>query len=197
MVARAQAAELTGDKIFQAAHDLWGTNRFDEVTLQAVASRAGVTLQTVLRRFGSKEALFAAAAAHISEHIKKERVPSSSGPRAAVHALVASYEGVADVNWNGLVQEDRFAFVHEQMEGARTIHRTWLETAFADALRGARGVERRRRLDLLFCATDFYQWKLLRRDLGRSQAETCKRMLEMVNALFFSFANGQSAGGES
>ncbi len=197
MVARAQAAELTLDKIFQAAHELWSTKRFDEVTLHAVAARAGVTLQTVLRRFGSKEGLFRAAGAHISEQIKKSRIPSSSGPRAAVRALVASYEVIADGNWNGLVQEDRFAFVHETLQGARALHRTWLETVFEDALRGVHGVERRRRLDLLFCATDFYQWKLLRRDLGKSQTETCKRMLEMVNALLFSFANAQSLGGKS
>ncbi len=36
---------------------------------------------------------------------------------------------------------------------------------------------------LLFGATDYYLWKLWRRDLGKSRAETTQRMMDLVDAL--------------
>ena len=45
---------------------------------------------------------------------------------------------------------------------------------------------------LLFCATDYYQWKLLRHDLGVSTRETRRTMLGLVAALLRSFStNGK------
>ena len=58
MTARAEAAEETGRRIKEAAYALFSTRLFASVTLQEIADQAGVTLQTVLRRFGSKEDLF-------------------------------------------------------------------------------------------------------------------------------------------
>ena len=55
MGARAEAAERTAERIQSAAIGLFRSRPFSEVTLQAIADKAEVTLQTVLRRFGSKE----------------------------------------------------------------------------------------------------------------------------------------------
>jgi hypothetical protein len=87
-------------------------------------------------------------------------------------------------NWNGLVQGPSSVHSRAARSCARKAHRR-LEDVFEDALGVKR--ERERRLDLLFCATDFYVWKLLRRDLGKSRTETVNRMLETVNALLRSF----------
>ena len=62
MVARAEAAEATARAIIAAARRLFSELPYDEVSLPAVAAAAGVTVQTLLRRFGSKDGLFAAAA---------------------------------------------------------------------------------------------------------------------------------------
>jgi hypothetical protein len=62
MRARAWAAEATARAITAAARALFAERAYDEVSLPAIADRAAVTVQTVLRRFGSKEELFAAAA---------------------------------------------------------------------------------------------------------------------------------------
>ena len=54
----------------RVARALFAERPYDQVSLPAIAERAGVTVQTVLRRFGSKEDLFAAAA-HQQDHIDR------------------------------------------------------------------------------------------------------------------------------
>jgi len=43
------------------------------ITLADVADRAGVTVQTVLRRFGDKDSLFATAVARFFEEVRAQR----------------------------------------------------------------------------------------------------------------------------
>jgi AcrR family transcriptional regulator len=56
-VARAQAATETARKAIDAFTVSAGERWFDDITLQEVATRAGVTVRSVIRRFGSKEGL--------------------------------------------------------------------------------------------------------------------------------------------
>jgi AcrR family transcriptional regulator len=62
MVSRSQAAQRTHKAIIQAAFALYSERDFDQVSLDDVAGQAGVTARTLLRRFGSKEALLDAVA---------------------------------------------------------------------------------------------------------------------------------------
>src|SRR5919202_4501274 len=61
MGARAEAAEETRLRILDAVIGLHMERYYDQVSLEDVARRAGVTVQTVLRRFGSKDRLLDAA----------------------------------------------------------------------------------------------------------------------------------------
>lgn len=184
MQGRADAAQQTAVRIQEAATALFRSRPFPDVTLQAVADAAGVTLQTVLRRFGSKEALFKAAAAREADAIvSSRRVDRLDDPDAAVRTLVASYERMGDLGWQGLAQEDRFPLVRTLLDDARQRHRTWIEATFPAALADARGPERRRRVLLLVAATDFYLWKLYRRDLGLSRRATTARLTDLVAAV--------------
>jgi AcrR family transcriptional regulator len=70
MQVRAQAREETGQRILATAQQLFGELLYDQVSLQAVAERAGVTVQTVLRRFTSKEQRFAAVTQWTSQQIR-------------------------------------------------------------------------------------------------------------------------------
>ena len=63
------------------------------MTLQAVAERAGVTLQTVLRRFGSKEGLATAVGEAMGTAIATEAAEAAS--RAYTAACEALAERVA------------------------------------------------------------------------------------------------------
>jgi AcrR family transcriptional regulator len=182
-VARAEAAEETGRRILEAASELFRAHDYADVTLQAIAGRAGVTLQTVLRRFESKERLFSTTARVRGESLMQSREPER--PRdtaAALRALVASYETMGDFNWRALRAEHQFPVLHEMLGHARAGHRSWLERQFGHLL-PPKGRERERRIVRLFVATDFYVWKLLRLDLGLSVAETLRTMGEQVAAV--------------
>src|SRR4051812_12502055 len=76
-VARAQAAEATGQQILEAFLARLMTQWFDEITLDLVAADAGVTVQTVVRRFGGKEGLLASSVKILAEQIAARR---GSGP---------------------------------------------------------------------------------------------------------------------
>ena len=188
MGARAEAAEQTATRIKTAAIELFRSRPFADVTLQAIAEAAGVTLQTVLRRFGSKEQLFRAASdADADAVFRKRELPAQADVAVVVRTLVASYEEMGDLAWRGVSQEDQFPLIKELFDMARSRHRRWVETNFADAIGTARGAERERRTLLLFAATDFYIWKLYRRDLDKSREFATERMLDLVTAAIRSF----------
>ena len=61
MTARARAVQATRARIVQAAIEEFMAGDLAGATLERVARRSGVTLQTVLRHFGSKSGLISAA----------------------------------------------------------------------------------------------------------------------------------------
>lgn len=180
--ARAEAAAETRERILDAAMTLFLAHDYEDVTLDKIAGAAGVTLQTVLRKFGSKEGLAGATIEERAGRIMEERRPAATGARAAVAALVASYEDMGDANWRMLRQESQQPVIHEVLVNARAMHRAWIEASFAREL-PAKGAERERMIDALFTVLDFYVWKLHRRDLGRSREETEALMLGLVEAV--------------
>ena len=78
------------ERVLQAAHELFAEQGVD-VTIEAVARRAGVGVGTVYRRFPSKEHLFAAvshAACADTHRCLAEAAASTSDPIAKLRALV-------------------------------------------------------------------------------------------------------------
>ena len=66
MVARAETMVATRERIVQAALKLLLEQAYEDVTLAAIAEAAGVSHQTVLNHFASKENVAAAAAEMLS-----------------------------------------------------------------------------------------------------------------------------------
>lgn len=183
MTARADAAAETARRILDAAYELFFRREYEEITLQAVADRAGVTMQTVLRRFGSKDRLADAVAdVRLPEVLRSRSVDRPGDATTAVRILVDSYEKLGDLNWRMLREEHRFPALHKMLERARGLHRAWIEQTFAPLL-PASGPARERRVLALFAATDFYQWKLLRRDLRLTRKETERLLQDAVEAV--------------
>ena len=79
MVKRARAAANTSERIVAAAAELFGRLPYDQVTLSAIADGAGVAIQTVMRRFGSKETLFIEVVEARGRLIRAARGSSSGG----------------------------------------------------------------------------------------------------------------------
>src|SRR4051812_40749892 len=88
---RAESAAETERRILEAAKEQFLATG-DVPTLEAVARRAGVAVQTVLRRFGSKEGLLDAASAHVGDLIADQRGAAPVGDIAgAVANLLDHY----------------------------------------------------------------------------------------------------------
>src|SRR5690606_24837549 len=124
----------------EAMQELFVERPFEDITLDEVARRAGVTLQTLLRRFGSKQGLFAAAAADAHERIEAQRGEAEPGHlRRAIANLFDHYEAWGEVALRLLTQEERFEEVREVTRLGRASHAAWVERVSEGELEGRRG----------------------------------------------------------
>ncbi|HEY5053865.1 MAG TPA: helix-turn-helix domain-containing protein, partial [Solirubrobacterales bacterium] len=181
MGARAEAAAATGERILDATEALFYERSFEEVTLGAIAERAGVTVQTVLRRFGDRKGLSRAALLRLAARVDRKRGSASPGDvEGAVRVLVDHYEEVGDGVLRLLAEEQRRPSLRTLVDMGRDYHREWCERVFAPALEARRGVERERRLGQIVAVTDIYVWKLLRRDRGLSRRQTELALRELL-----------------
>ena len=182
MTSRAEAAEQTRLRILEATAELGRTRLLPDISLDDVARAAGVSVQTVLRRFGNRAGLVAAAFDQVSSAIIEERRAPVGDVRAAVHVIVDHYELRGDGVVMMLAQEHAEESIRFVVGRGRELHRAWVEEIFAPLL-PARAAERTALVDLLVVATDVYTWKQLRRDRGLDRATTEERMLRLVAAL--------------
>jgi AcrR family transcriptional regulator len=184
MGVRAEAAEETRRRILDAVIGLHMERYYDQISLDDVAERAGVTVQTVLRRFGSKDRLIDAASDVSRERVISQRSEAPVGDIAgAVENLVDHYEEWGDSVLRLLAQEDRVPAFRKATDAGRTLHYQWVERTFAPLLAERAGEDRRRLMAQLVAVCDVYFWKILSRDLGLSREQTVLAMQEMIFAL--------------
>jgi AcrR family transcriptional regulator len=182
MTLRAERAEMTREQIVEAARALIASHTAG-FTLEQVAERAGVSVRTIMRIFGSKDALYLAT-------IGTSRSPRTSPAAgfdvsdAPVTVLFDDYEEIGMRVIALLGEEHRSPEIAEVLAAGRADHRGWVESTWSAQLKTYRGAKRRQVVLALFAATDVYLWKLLRIDLGldRDQAEAVVRRL-VVGAL--------------
>ncbi|MBO0980784.1 TetR/AcrR family transcriptional regulator [Microbacterium sp. SD291] len=179
--ARARAAEATGERILQAAFARFSVDYYDQVTLDDIASAAGVTVQTVLRRFGSKENLVRVLTGSRATAVTAERDEAVAGDVAgAIANLVDHYEALGDLDMLLLRQEERVPPFAEITASGKEYHSRWIERVFTPWLDGRDGDARRRLLAQLASTCDVYVWYLLRRQHGLSREQTELALIEMV-----------------
>lgn len=184
MAARAEAAARTGREILAAAAALWRERPIDEITLEAIAERAGVSVRTVIRRFGSKQGVIAACLEADAAGIAAERGQAAAGDvDGALEILLAHYERDGDAVLRTLALEETLPEAKAIAATGRAGHREWCARVFAPHLPPAGDGAHAARLDAFVAATDLYAWKLPRRDLGRSAEETGRVMRTLVDGL--------------
>jgi AcrR family transcriptional regulator len=182
--ARASAAAENTRRIVAAAERLFGERLYDQVSLADVAAEAGVGLQTLIRRFPTKEALVAGVGAAARARIEPQRAEAPAGDApGAVRNLVEHYEAEGDVVLRLLAQEERVDAFAAVTAYGRHLHHDWVRRVFSPALEGLPRAERELRHAQLVALCDVYTWKLLRRDQGLSKARTERAMTEMIEAL--------------
>ena len=166
--ARALAAEASTRKILESflkrAEDQW----FEDITLDSIAHDAGVTVQTVLRKFGGKAGVLEAAHQHLGENVQLRRVVDPGNIDRAIDALTRDYEEAGRLVLRLLSQEDRHPMLHPIIERGRQGHRKWLSEVFAAHLQSLPAAKRSGTLDALVVATDIHVWKVVRLEMGRT-----------------------------
>jgi AcrR family transcriptional regulator len=180
MRARAEQAEQTRRRIIRATVSLGGERPLAACTLPAIADRAEVSVQTVLRIFGSRDALFGEVLDRTSAEVAAERTADPDDVPGSLAALVDHYERRGDTVLLLLGQESWEPVAAEITSRGKRMHREWVEVVFARLLDPLDAVDRESATDLLVAATDVSAWKLWRRDAGRSRDEALERMHALV-----------------
>lgn len=183
MRVRADAAEESRRRILAAAVDLLTSRLRSDVHLDEVARRAGVSVQTVLRAYGSRSALLDRALEEALREIAGELDRGDPGDvEGSVSAWFDHYERVGDLVVRNLADESDPA-VAPIVRIGRARHRRRVQRQFGPQLARVPAGDREPLVDALVCVCDVYAWKLLRRDMGRSRRQAEATMTRMVRAL--------------
>ncbi|OHV31567.1 TetR/AcrR family transcriptional regulator [Pseudofrankia saprophytica] len=184
---RAVAAEATTQRILTVGLELFTDRPIDQITLAAVAERAGVGLQTVIRRVGTKDGLVAAVNAWVGPMIGAARGAPDTAEPAEVAARVASqYERWGAVIRRSLSQEDISPAVAGTATDGRLAHRAWVEAAFHDQLAtrlaAAGPPARDDLLGRLLAITGVEFWHVLRQDAGLTVEASQAAVADLIAA---------------
>jgi AcrR family transcriptional regulator len=182
-VARAETQERTRVALLDAGQRLFFERGWDATTLEDLAAAAGVTKQTLLRHFGSKDGLLEQAFAKAFSDVREQRwdVPGDDVGRA-VDNLLDHYEAVGDRALKIDAMAD-VAVVADLVERSRQLHYDWVDVAFAAFLRPLRGRDRARRRAALIALCDVHTWRLLAGDLGLTRAEVRATLMLVIDSL--------------
>ncbi len=176
MSQRAEQVALNDQKILDAMADLWLDMPLSELTLDKVARRSGVTVRTILRKYGSKEGLLKAVLEDNGGRFTKLRLQVTPGDLPGIlDALLEEYEHMGKALIRTLTVEYEFPSTQEILSKARTFHREWCALVFEPFLPSKSLEIYETVLSAFITATEFYLWKLLRKDLGKSREE-CRQI---------------------
>ncbi|WP_336921924.1 TetR/AcrR family transcriptional regulator [Aquipuribacter sp. SD81] len=182
MTARARAAERTGERVVDAMLERFSSTPYDRIRLEDVAADADVTVQTVVRRFGSKHGLLAATVERELSRLAADREDArGADARATVRSLVQFYEH------HGLLILKLYAEAHqapgvpELADRARAYHVRWCGDVFAGPIaRVTTPTARAVRAAQVVALCDASTWRVLRVDGGLSARQTERAVLEML-----------------
>lgn len=184
MSKRAESAAQTGHDIFTATAELWNERSIADITLEAIAERASVSVRTIIRRFGSKEGLLEACIQNNAGDMKSDREKAEPGDvEGAIGYLLSDYEAHGDAFVRTLAMEDQLEIAHRVLQAGRTYHRQWCSRIFAPFLPDRNDDSYELKLTAFVAATELYLWKLLRRDLNCGVSETRDTYIRLVSGL--------------
>lgn len=164
MSKRGRAAEETGERIVWAMVECFANTPYPAIRLSDVAERAGVTTQTVIRRFGSKAGLMIAAVGAASAGVDELQAPGLA-LEEAIEALLTTYAHYGDLMAKMFAEAHLVEGLEPIAAQGRAEYLEWLERSFAPHLRPTlTKSERTTRMAQLIAVCDVATWQLLRRD---------------------------------
>lgn len=169
-VARRESEQRTRARLLDAATRVFFEEDWIGTSLERIATEAGVSKQTLLRHFGSREGLGRAAFERERATVVAQRAAAPVGDvGGAVDNLLDHYEAYGDRALKLEALPDDAAGSEFVREG-RELHYRWVETVFGPSL-GRSPRARVRRLAALIAICDVHTWRLLARHLGLERAE--------------------------
>lgn len=172
---RKAQAEARRTQIMRCAARMLADATNDEFRLEDVAQAAGVSVQTILRAFGSKDGLVVATL----ETEAPDGVDFSAFANIQaddletfVRTVFSVYDKIGDLVIRALAEEHRSPVFHKSLDVGRAYHVEWVSQVFAPYLDRRPPKERIVLFRALMAATDIYIWKILRRDEALSLEET-------------------------
>jgi AcrR family transcriptional regulator len=181
---REEAEALTHQRIISTVLSLYAEKWLDQITLEEIASRAGVSVQTVLRHFGSVQKLLMEAGRAANDRaIQQRQAPPVGDIPRAIAGLIDHYEDMAPTGLRALALEGRYPELDALLEEGRRKHQEWVERVFSPYLNRALKRDRQRLKVQLAALCDMYMWKLLRLDGGLSREQAVSALSEMLTAL--------------
>ena len=170
--------------MLDAADEELSRGGWSKTTLDKLAAKAGVTKQTALRHFGSKEGLIEAAIRRTSEIVRKERARAPVGDvPGAVRNLLEHYERWGALVMRVLAEEHRLSLVRKATDRGRQVHYDWVDYVFSPQLEGLDEPVRLRRRAALIGLCDVQMWWLLSHDIGLERAEIQATMIEAIEGV--------------
>ncbi|HXP37194.1 MAG TPA: TetR/AcrR family transcriptional regulator [Solirubrobacteraceae bacterium] len=180
-VAREEAQQRTREALLEAAIDEFYADRWSKVSLTGLATRAGVTKQTLLRHFGSKEGLLIQALVRSAAQVLDERWNAPVGDvDGAVENLLDHYEVWGPRARRIGAWQDAPSVLAKLSQAGRQVHYQWIEFVFAPQLArlDAAGFARLRAELIAIC--DVQTWWILAHDLALPRDEVKTILVGMV-----------------
>lgn len=184
MSTRAQSAKETEQRVLDVALRLFSEQLYDNVSLEQIAEQAQVTVQTIIRHFGSKEQLFGRAIPPKMEQVYQERMDEAVGDiEGALESLLRHYECWGQFILHLQFQKERVASIEAAVEAGRNAHKEWLKRSFAPQLQRLSAEAYRVRFAQLMAITDIFTWCTLRCEQGLSGDETKKALQDLLETI--------------
>jgi AcrR family transcriptional regulator len=184
MVRRLEQAEATARRLLDAAWERFSALPYESVRLSDIAADAGVSVQTLHTRFGSKKELFTAALQRWMEAQGTARRDARVGDiEDIVRVLYDNYDDQGAVGLRIIAEEDRIGAVHDYIEVGRLWQRHWVAHVFEPSLAAASPRARSDLHEALIVACDILTWRLLRLEMGHPTADARRIVRGMISAL--------------
>lgn len=180
MTARAKDAELTAERIIEAMLARLTSTPYEHIRIDDVAADAGVTGQTVIRRFGSKPALMnATVERELSRIVAAREAAAGAAPVETIRNLVLHYERYGALILKTYSEAPLVPGLPEIAAHGRAFHVDWCRRAFSlpPSLSDA---DRARRSAQIVAICDATTWRILRFDGGLDPAATEIALQELL-----------------
>ncbi len=180
MSARAESIKETGDRILDATLVLFAQRPVDRIRLDEIADTSGVTVPTIVRRYGGKSGVLVALVERELARIAARRTAHADDPLDdVIRDLVEHYERYGLLILKVYSESPLIEGLAEVSARAREHHVAWCRVTFSRRITGDPAVHARR-LAATIAVCDATTWRILRQDGGLDPSQTRASLKELL-----------------